>query len=90
LILAYPKVWADINEKVIQMNDSYIIDRLGGTCAVAEIFGISAPSVSGWRENGIPSARRQTLALMFPSKVPKSWLPKAPKKLTRKPSKRGK
>lgn len=56
--------------------DSKIIDSLGGTTAVAEIFGIAPASVSDWRKAGIPKARRQTLALMFPDKVPACWLPK--------------
>jgi hypothetical protein len=56
--------------------DSKIIDTLGGTSAVARIFDIEPASVSGWRKDGIPKSRRQTLALMFPSKVPSSWMPK--------------
>jgi hypothetical protein len=59
-----------------RMTDSEIIDKLGGTTAVAAIFEIEPPSVSEWRINGIPKPRRQTLALLFPKKVPKSWLPK--------------
>lgn len=57
------------------MTDSEIIDRLGGTSCVAAIFGIRPPSVSDWRLNGIPTARRQTLALMYPDIVPKDWGP---------------
>lgn len=43
-----------------------IIDALGGTCAVARICDISAPSVSGWRSNGIPPARMQYFELLRP------------------------
>lgn len=55
--------------------DSEIIDVLGGTKVVADIFEIEPPSVSEWRKRGIPKARKQTLALMFPNKVPADWLP---------------
>jgi len=48
------------------MNDSQIIDRLGGTTAVARICRVQPPSVSEWRVNGIPSARRQYLELLRP------------------------
>ncbi|MNL41006.1 hypothetical protein D3C87_1633910 [compost metagenome] len=46
--------------------DSEIIDRLGGTTEVARICQIKPPSVSEWRATGIPSARRQYLALLRP------------------------
>lgn len=46
--------------------DSQIIDRLGGTTEVARICQIKPPSVSEWRSSGIPSARRQFLALLRP------------------------
>jgi len=46
--------------------DSEIIDRLGGTTEVARICQIKPPSVSEWRSSGIPSARRQFLALLRP------------------------
>ncbi len=67
--------------KIIAMDksDTEIIDQLGGTSAVADIFDIKPPSVSEWRENGIPSARRQTLGLMFPNIVPSHWAPNAKK-----------
>jgi len=64
------------------MTDSEAIDALGGTTFVAEVLKIKPPSVSGWRENGIPTGRKQTLALLFPDKVPQSWkelLPTDPK-----------
>lgn len=46
--------------------DSRLIDDLGGTTAVAKIFDIKPPSVSGWRVDGIPKARRQFLQLYRP------------------------
>jgi len=60
------------------MTDSELIDKLGGTSRVAEIFGIKPPSVSDWRDKGIPKARRQTLALLYPDVVPSDWLPTVP------------
>jgi len=36
---------------------SKIIDRFGGTKAMAELCEVSMPSVSQWRNNGIPKAR---------------------------------
>ncbi len=45
------------------MNTSAIqvIDALGGTAAVARIFEIAMPSVSAWKEEGIPPARMMFL-----------------------------
>jgi hypothetical protein len=50
---------------------SEIIDALGGTAAVARIFRIKAPSVSDWRNHGIPEARLMYLQLAFPHLFPK-------------------
>jgi hypothetical protein len=55
------------------MNDSKIIDELGGTRRLAKLFKITEPSVTNWRINGIPEARKQTLAELFPQFVPKDW-----------------
>lgn len=46
--------------------DSKIIDALGGTAAVARLCKIKPPSVSEWRKNGIPDARRQFLEAIRP------------------------
>lgn len=48
------------------MTDSDIIDRLGGTTEVARLCNVKPPSVSEWRVNGIPPARRQYLELLRP------------------------
>lgn len=48
------------------MDDSKIIDALGGTVAVARLCKIKPPSVSEWRTKGIPDARRQLLELLRP------------------------
>lgn len=46
--------------------DEKIIDALGGTFAVASICKIKPPSVSEWKQKGIPEARRQFLELLRP------------------------
>jgi hypothetical protein len=48
------------------MDDSKIIDILGGTTAVAGLCKVKPPSVSEWRRCGIPDARRQFLELLRP------------------------
>lgn len=48
------------------MDANRIIDKLGGTQAVADVCRIKAPSVSGWRKEGIPQAREDFLRLKFP------------------------
>ncbi len=64
------------------MNDSQIIDLLGGTAAVARLCKIRSPSVSEWRKTGIPEARRQFLEVIRPdvfSQAKKQNLRPAPK-----------
>ncbi|PMC18323.1 hypothetical protein [Oligella urethralis] len=51
--------------KTDQHNDSNLIDLLGGTAAVANIFNISMASVSAWRKSGIPKARMMYLELKY-------------------------
>ena len=48
------------------MDPNHVIDRLGGTNKVAQLFEIAPASVSGWRREGIPKARLQTLKLLHP------------------------
>lgn len=48
------------------MNDSEIIDALGGTTEVARLCEVQPPSVSEWRKGGIPKARRKYLELLRP------------------------
>lgn len=67
------------------MTESQIIDSLGGTNAVARICKVKPGSVSCWRKYGIPDARKQTLALIFPDKVPKSWAPSPANKAKKTP-----
>jgi hypothetical protein len=46
--------------------DSQIIDKLGGTNAVARLCECRPPSVSEWRNSGIPNARRLYLLAIRP------------------------
>lgn len=46
--------------------DSEIIDALGGTAAVARLCQVKPPSVSDWRKEGIPPARRMYLQAVRP------------------------
>ena len=43
-----------------------VIDALGGTNAVAKLCNVKPPSVSGWREDGIPDARLMYLKVIKP------------------------
>ena len=49
-----------------QHPDSKVIDALGGTAEVARLCKCRPPSVSAWRKDGIPPARRQYLELLRP------------------------
>ncbi|WP_025517555.1 hypothetical protein [Bordetella trematum] len=46
--------------------DSDLIDRLGGTAVVARLCNVKPPSVSGWRDSGIPDARLMYLRVIRP------------------------
>lgn len=52
----------NLNEKQIEANR--IIDAMGGTSLVAEIFSITTGAVSQWREDGIPDSRLFSIKLM--------------------------
>ncbi|CAG4900591.1 helix-turn-helix domain-containing protein [Paraburkholderia saeva] len=43
-----------------------VIDRLGGTSAVARICECKPPSVHQWRTDGIPKPRLQFLRIAYP------------------------
>ena len=45
---------------------SNLIDKLGGSGKVADIFGISSQAVSKWRNEGIPDGRMMYLRLVYP------------------------
>lgn len=48
------------------INHSEIIDKLGGTVAVARICNVSSQAVSKWRIDGIPEARIMYIKLLNP------------------------
>lgn len=47
-----------------QTEANRIIDAMGGTSKVAELFGITTGAVSQWREDGIPESRIFSIKLM--------------------------
>ena len=51
------------------MTDSELIDVLGGPARVAEICDVTPQAVSQWRDDGIPDARLQLLAVLYPDRV---------------------
>ncbi|MBR8443256.1 hypothetical protein KDW23_00915 [Burkholderia cenocepacia] len=53
-----------------------MIDELGGTSAVANLFEIDPGAVSQWRRNGIPKPRMQYLRLARPDVFLKIGEPK--------------
>ena len=56
----------ELNEKQVEANR--IINAMGGTVKVSEIFNITTGAVSQWRtdEGGIPEARMFSIKLMRP------------------------
>lgn len=70
--LASPNLW-----RMDKHIDSELIDRLGGTSEVARLCQIKPPSVSEWRSNGIPQARRLYLQLLRPDVFEGNTLPTA-------------
>lgn len=63
---------------------STIIERLGGTTAVAAIFDIKPPSVSEWKEkNCIPRARLMYLKVAHPDAFQPDAFREAPAGQTR-------
>jgi DNA-binding transcriptional regulator YdaS (Cro superfamily) len=55
------------------MNTNEIIDLLGGTFAVAKMCQISPPSVSQWRNNGLPGDKLVLLAAELEKKSNGKW-----------------
>lgn len=43
-----------------------VIEKIGGTAAMARLCDVKMPSVSEWKTTGIPSARLQFLRLARP------------------------
>lgn len=46
------------------MTDEQIIDRLGGTVAVAKRLGLERGAVSNWKKRGISAAGRYQIAAL--------------------------
>jgi len=53
-------------KKLKQEEANRIIDAMGGTSAVAELFGITTGGVSQWRDDGIPDSRMFSIKLLHP------------------------
>lgn len=56
----------DTKNDQIQQEANRIIDELGGTSVVAELFEITTGGVSQWRTDGIPKPRLQYIQLLRP------------------------
>ena len=54
-----------MTETTKKLTDSEIIDALGGTSKVAELFNVTTGAVSQWRE-AIPDARLFSIKLIRP------------------------
>ena len=52
----------ELNTKQTEANR--IIDAMGGTSKVSELFGISTGAVSQWRTDGIPDSRLFSIKLL--------------------------
>jgi len=60
-----------------QHSHSEIIDFVGGTAAVAAVFSIRPPSVTEWRERGIPHGRLVRLAPLLEVMPGTKWTRKS-------------
>lgn len=52
--------------KPVNKDASTIVERLGGTTATAKLFGLRAPSITDWKEYGIPRSRMMYLEVARP------------------------
>lgn len=48
------------------MSDSELIDKAGGTTAVARICGVTPAVVTNWKSRGIPTGWRKFLEVAVP------------------------
>lgn len=57
-----------INHKYLKMSaeHSQVIDKFGGTTAVAAICEVTPQAVSKWKRHGIPKSRIKYLRLLRP------------------------
>lgn len=54
------------NTNLIKQQANIIIDALGGTVKVSELFRITTGAVSQWRKSGIPDARMMYIKKVYP------------------------
>lgn len=47
--------------KVTDTKEAEIIEKMGGTTAVAELFGMTTQNVSRWKRHGFPKAWQRVL-----------------------------
>ena len=64
--VAIDKALATPNNGAMNTEATKIIEALGDTAEVARLFDIKMPSVSGWKELGIPRARMMYLKVAKP------------------------
>ena len=48
------------------MDTNNLIEKLGGTVALARALNVRPQAVSQWKKKGIPDARMQTIRLLHP------------------------
>lgn len=53
----------------MNVSATQVIEALGGTAAVARLFGVAMPSVSAWKERGIPRPRMMFLCVAHKKKL---------------------
>lgn len=59
------------------MTDFEIITKLGGVYATAKMVGISSPSVTYWKQKGIPPLRLMQLKVLRPDIFEESKKPES-------------
>lgn len=59
---------------IVELTPASVIDRLGGTSAVAGALDVADSTVSTWRERGIPPARCLALSRLAAEKAPEITL----------------
>ncbi len=62
-LLASSNMWR------MNVSATQVIEALGGTAAVARLFDVAMPSVSAWKERGIPRPRMMFLSVAHKKKL---------------------
>jgi hypothetical protein len=55
--------------RCMNISATQVIEALGGTAAVARLFDVAMPSVSAWKERGIPRPRMMFLSVAHKKKL---------------------